>query len=82
MIYTEADYAKFPGLPRPRKIQTPRKKISRRFPWKCATIADVKDELRECPGWARGFLAIEYQERLLNWDDASELVKVKGIVAP
>jgi len=73
--YTEADYRKFPGLPRPRKIQTPRTKVSLRYPWKCKTLDDVRTELAKCPEEFRGPFVLEWEGQLINWDDAMELAK-------
>jgi len=72
MNYSDADYAKFPGLVRPRKVQTPRPKVSLRYPWKCATIEDVRAELVKCPEGFRGALALES-------DHASDIIWLEGM---
>lgn len=76
---TDAEYGKWPGLVRPRQVQEPRKADSLRYPHECATLDDLRREVRTCPGWARGNgragkFAVVYGGRMLSWHDAAELV--------
>jgi hypothetical protein len=49
--------------------------VSLRYPWKCNTLDDVRAELAKCPEGFKGPFALEWAGRLINYDDAVELVK-------
>lgn len=65
---------RWPGLPRPPHVQAPRSRKSLRYPWPCATLADVEREIAQCPEWARSMFAVEYGGQLYGWNEATALL--------